>query len=220
MNKLEVKNLSHSYQDGMNKKKVLNDINVNFESGNFYAILGESGSGKTTFLSILSGLLKIENGDLIYNDKSIKKIGHNNYRLKMVNIIFQNYNLISYMTAVENVETLMDIRKVKVKNKKEEAYKLLRKVGINKETADRNVNLLSGGESQRVAIARSLASDIPILVADEPTGNLDNENEENIIKLFKKLAKDGKIVIVVTHSSKVANNADFVYKIKEGGIVK
>ena len=220
MNKLEVKNLSHSYQDGMKKKKVLNDINVNFESGNFYAILGESGSGKTTFLSILSGLLKIENGDLIYNDKSIKKIGHNNYRLKMVNIIFQNYNLISYMTAVENVETLMDIRKVKVKNKKEEAYKLLRKVGINKETADRNVNLLSGGESQRVAIARSLASDIPILVADEPTGNLDNENEENIIKLFKKLAKDGKIVIVVTHSSKVANNADFVYKIKEGGIVK
>lgn len=220
MNKLEVKNLSHSYQDGMKKKKVLNDINVNFESGNFYAILGESGSGKTTFLSILSGLLKIENGDLIYNDKSIKEIGYNNYRLKMVNIIFQNYNLISYMTAVENVETLMDIRKVKVKNKKEEAYKLLRKVGINKETADRNVNLLSGGESQRVAIARSLASDIPILVADEPTGNLDNENEENIIKLFKKLAKDGKIVIVVTHSSKVANNADFVYKIKEGGIVK
>lgn len=220
MNKLEVKNLSHSYQDGMKKKKVLNDINVNFESGNFYAILGESGSGKTTFLSILSGLLKIENGDLIYNNKSIKEIGYNNYRLKMVNIIFQNYNLISYMTAVENVETLMDIRKVKVKNKREEAYKLLRKVGINKETADRNVNLLSGGESQRVAIARSLASDIPILVADEPTGNLDSENEENIIKLFKKLAKDGKIVIVVTHSSKVANNADFVYKIKEGGIVK
>ena len=220
MNKLEVKNLSHSYQDGMKKKKVLNDINVNFESGNFYAILGESGSGKTTFLSILSGLLKIENGDLIYNNKSIKEIGYNNYRLKMVNIIFQNYNLISYMTAVENVETLMDIRKVKVKNKRKEAYKLLRKVGINKETADRNVNLLSGGESQRVAIARSLASDIPILVADEPTGNLDSENEENIIKLFKKLAKDGKIVIVVTHSSKVANNADFVYKIKEGGIVK
>ena len=219
MNKLEVKNLSHSYIDGMKKKKVLKDINVTFESGKFYAILGESGSGKTTFLSILSGLLNSQEGEILYNGENIKKGGLNNYRLTKVSIIFQNYNLIPYMTAIENVETLMDIRKEKG-NKKEKAYKYLKEVGIDRETANRNVQKLSGGEAQRVAIARSISSNIPIILADEPTGNLDDENEENIINIFKDLKKKEKIVIVVTHSSKLAKKADIVYELKKGELLK
>ena len=203
MNKLEVKNLSHSYIDGMKKKKVLKNINVTFESGKFYAILGESGSGKTTLLSILSGLLNVEEGEILFNEESIKKKGLNNYRLTKVGIVFQNYNLISYLTAKENVEILMNIRKSKEKNK---IYDYLKEVGIDEETADRNVLKLSGGEMQRVAIARCLSCNIPIILADEPTGNLDEENEENIINIFNKLKKD-KIIIVVTHSSKLAKKS-------------
>ena len=212
MNKLEVKNLSHSYIDGMKKKKVLKNINVTFESGKFYAILGESGSGKTTLLSILSGLLNVEEGEILFNEESIKKKGLNNYRLTKVGIVFQNYNLISYLTAKENVEILMNIRKSKEKNK---IYDYLKEVGIDEETADRNVLKLSGGEMQRVAIARCLSCNIPIILADEPTGNLDEENEENIINIFNKLKKD-KIIIVVTHSSKLAKKADVVYELKKG----
>lgn len=216
MNKLEVKNLSHSYVDGMKKKKVLKDINVTFESGKFYAILGESGSGKTTLLSIMAGLLNREEGEILFNGEDIKKKGLNNYRLTKVGIIFQNYNLIPYMTAKENVETLMDIRKNKDKNK---IYDYLKQVGIDKETADRNVLKLSGGEGQRVAIARCLSCNIPIILADEPTGNLDEENEENIIKVFNELKKD-KIVIVVTHSSRIAKKADIVYELKKGVLIE
>ena len=219
MNKLEIKNLSHSYVDGMKKKKVLNDLSLEFESGKFYAILGESGSGKTTFLSLIAGLLNAQEGEILFNGEDIKKNGLNNYRLTKMSIIFQNYNLIPYMTGVENIETLMNIRKEKSKSRKEKIYSLLKEVGIDKETANRNVQKLSGGEQQRVAIARSLSCDIPIILADEPTGNLDEENEEKIIEIFNKLKKD-KIVIVVTHSSKIAKRADVVYELKKGKLIK
>jgi putative ABC transport system ATP-binding protein len=200
----------------MKKNNVLKGINASFEEGKFYAILGESGSGKTTLLSLIAGLDSIQEGDILFNDKSLKKIGYNNYRLKYANIIFQAYNLISYMTAVENVIVAMDIMKVKEKNKKEYALKLLEKLGIEKETANRTVLKLSGGEQQRTAIARCMVGNVPIILADEPTGNLDEETEEKIINIFKDLTKEGKCVIVVTHSRKVADNADVIFKIKKG----
>lgn len=218
MSKIKVKNLSHTYQDGVKRKKVLNNISCEFETGKFYAILGESGSGKTTFLSLISGLDTIEEGDILYDDVSIKKIGYNKYRLNNVNIIFQSYNLIPYMTAQENVMVAMDIMKLKIKNKKEEALRLLKSLGIDENTATRTVLKLSGGEQQRVAIARSLVGDIDFIMADEPTGNLDEETEEKIIKIFRDLVKKGKCVIVVTHSKKVAENADKIYLIKGGDI--
>lgn len=218
MSKIKVRNLSHTYQDGVKRKKVLNNISCEFETGKFYAILGESGSGKTTFLSLISGLDTIEEGDILYDDVSIKKIGYNKYRLNNVNIIFQSYNLIPYMTAQENVMVAMDIMKLKIKNKKEEALRLLKSLGIDENTATRTVLKLSGGEQQRVAIARSLVGDIDFIMADEPTGNLDEETEEKIIKIFRDLVKKGKCVIVVTHSKKVAENADKIYRIKGGDI--
>ncbi len=218
MSKIIVRNLSHTYQDGIKKKRVLNNISCEFESGKFYAILGESGSGKTTLLSLLSGLDTIEEGDILYDDKSIKDIGYNNYRLNNVNIIFQSYNLIPYMTACENIEVAMDIMKLKIKNKREESLRLLNNLGIDNNTASRTVLKLSGGEQQRVAIARSLVGNIDFIMADEPTGNLDEKTEEKIIDVFKNLVSQGKCVIVVTHSNKVAKNADVIYRIKGGGI--
>lgn len=218
MSKIKVRNLSHTYQDGVKRKKVLNNISCEFETGKFYAILGESGSGKTTFLSLISGLDTIEEGDILYDDVSIRKIGYNKYRLNNVNIIFQSYNLIPYMTAQENVMVAMDIMKLKIKNKKEEALRLLKSLGIDENTATRTVLKLSGGEQQRVAIARSLVGDIDFIMADEPTDNLDEETEEKIIKIFRDLVKKGKCVIVVTHSKKVAENADKIYRIKGGDI--
>lgn len=218
MSKIKVMNLSHTYQDGIKRKKVLNNISCEFETGKFYAILGESGSGKTTFLSLISGLDTLQEGNIFYNDESIKKIGYSKYRLNNVNIIFQSYNLIPYMTALENVIVPMDIMHLKIKDKRKEALKLLNMLGIDNNTAERTVLKLSGGEQQRVAIARSLVGDIEFLMADEPTGNLDEETEERIIKIFRDLVDKEKCVIVVTHSKKVAQNADVIYRIKGGDI--
>lgn len=216
MNKLEVIDLKYSYQDGNRKNNVLKGINVTFESGKLYAIIGESGSGKTTLLSLISALDNIQDGDIKYNDKSIKKIGNSKFRLKYVNIVFQAYNLITYMTGIENVMTAIDISKIK--KGKYFAYELLNDVGIDKEKANRPVLKLSGGEQQRIAIARAMASEVPIIVADEPTGNLDEETEDKIIEIFKELAKENKIVIIVSHSKNIERKADIVYKIKKGVI--
>lgn len=220
MNKIEVVNLSHFYQDGMQMKKVLDNVSCSFESGKFYSILGQSGSGKTTLLSLLSGLDTIEEGDILYNGESIKKIGYNKYRNSYVNIIFQSYNLIPYMTAYENVEVALDIAGIKLnkEDKKEKILSTLNELGIDNSAAFRTVLKLSGGEQQRVAIARCLVIDIPFIMADEPTGNLDEDTEKKIIDIFKKLAKQGKGVIVVTHSKELADSSDKIYHIKGGGV--
>lgn len=220
MNKIEAVNLSHFYQDGMQMKKVLDNVSCSFESGKFYSILGQSGSGKTTLLSLLSGLDTIEEGDILYNGESIKKIGYNKYRNSYVNIIFQSYNLIPYMTAYENVEVALDIAGIKLskEEKKEKILSTLNELGIDNSAAFRTVLKLSGGEQQRVAIARCLVIDIPFIMADEPTGNLDEDTEKKIIDIFKKLAKQGKGVIVVTHSKELAESSDKIYHIKGGGV--
>lgn len=211
-NVLTIKNLSYSYQNGDRTQKVLNDINVEFESGKVYAIVGESGSGKTTFLSLLSALDKLQDGDIKFNSKSLREITGQEFRLKYVNIVFQSYNLIKYMTAAENVEVASDFD-----NKKIDPNKYLAKVGITEEEGKRLVNKLSGGQQQRVAIARALASNSPIIMADEPTGNLDEDTEDKIIDIFKDLAhKEDKIVIIVTHSREVAKRADKVLTLRRG----
>ena len=211
-NTLTIESLSYSYQNGDHTQKVLNDINVGFESGKVYAIVGESGSGKTTFLSLLSALDKLQDGDIKYNNKSLRHITGQEFRLKYVNIVFQSYNLIKYMTAAENVEVASDFD-----GHKADSNKYLEKVGITAEEGKRLVGKLSGGQQQRVAIARALASNSPIIMADEPTGNLDEDTEEKIIDIFRNLAhKDNKIVIIVTHSRRVANQADRVLTLRRG----
>jgi putative ABC transport system ATP-binding protein len=218
MNVIEVKELYHKYEDGQKMRTVLKDINIDFEEGKFYAILGASGSGKTTLLSLLSGLDTVQDGGILFEGKDIKDIGYTKYRKENVNVIFQSYNLINYMTALQNVMVAMDIKKVGYKNKKEKAYEILASLGIDKDTADRDVLKISGGEQQRTAIARALVHDSKVILADEPSGNLDDDTENEIVKIFKDLANKGKCVIIVTHSANVAKHADKIYEIKKGKI--
>jgi len=211
-NILKVENLEYSYKNASGEQKVLKGIDAEFKAGEMYAIVGESGSGKTTFLSLISALDKIQDGDITYNGKSVRKIGGSEFRLKYVNIVFQSYNLIKYMTARENVQVAIDFDKRKVN-----PDRYLAQVGLTEEEGSRLVNKLSGGQQQRVAIARAIASNSPIIVADEPTGNLDEDTEEKIIDIFRELAhKDGKIVIIVTHSRRVAEHADKVLHLRRG----
>jgi putative ABC transport system ATP-binding protein len=213
---LKVENLNFSYDL---KKYVLKDINLEFEQGKIYGIFGKSGAGKTTLLSLMAGLEKLKEGDILYKDKSIKKINCDDYRSSEIGVIFQSYNLLPHLTALENVILSMDISKVKVKDKKKKAYELLKKVGLDEKKANRKILTLSGGEQQRVSIARALSYDSEIILADEPTGNLDKETEEDILKLLIDLAhKDNKCVIIISHSTKVKQKVDVVYYLLNGKI--
>ncbi len=215
---LEAKNVDYFYQDGDQRRFILKDTTVTFEKGRFYTILGQSGSGKTTFLSLLSALDTPKSGEVLYNGENIQKIGYERYRRDDISIIFQSYNLIPYLTAAENVQVPMAITDNQLPDdKKAVAYNLLDYIGITRDKADRMVNQLSGGEQQRVAIARALATNVDIIMADEPTGNLDEEMEQEIVDIFKELAhQHGKCVIVVTHSNEIAQQADEVLYLRKG----
>ncbi|WP_429966534.1 ABC transporter ATP-binding protein [Enterococcus sp. AZ058] len=222
MTLLETKAVDYYYQDGDQRRYILKETSVSFEKGTFYAILGQSGSGKTTFLSLISALDSPKSGHVLYEGTDIEKIGHENYRRDDISIIFQSYNLIPYLSAVENVLVPMAITKNQLPdNQREVAYNLLDYIGITKEKADRLVNQLSGGEQQRVAIARALATNVDIILADEPTGNLDEEMEQEIIDIFKELAHvHNKCVIVVTHANEIAQQADEVLYLRKGVLSK
>lgn len=216
MNKLVISDLKYTYEDQAEPVQVLKGVSAEFREGELYAIQGESGSGKTTLLSLLSALEEVQDGDIEYNGQSIREIGLSDFRLKYVNIVFQSFNLIKYMTAAENVQVAIDFAG---KSGSDDPLKYLKKVGLDASISSRLVNKLSGGQQQRVAIARALASSVPAIVADEPTGNLDEDTEAKIIEVFKELAhKDKKIVIIVTHSRKVAEHADKVLKLSRGKI--
>ncbi|MBU3090755.1 ABC transporter ATP-binding protein [Clostridium sp. CF011] len=218
---LEFKNVSYHFQDGSKKTTILKQIGFKFEKGNFYTILGSSGSGKTTFLALASGLDTSKAGEILYEKKNITNIGLTNYRNKYIGIVFQSYNLIPYMSALQNVLTAMEITKNKIENKKQKAYDLLEKMGLTKDEAHRNVLKLSGGQQQRVAIARALSSEGDLIIADEPTGNLDADIASDIVTIFKSLAhRENKCVIVVTHSSEVASQSDVILRLKGGVLVK
>lgn len=222
MSVLKVENLCKEYQDGDSARIILDNINYSFEKGNMYTIVGESGSGKTTFLSILAGLDTPTSGSVYYHDTNILKIGLTKYRNDNMSIVFQNYNLINYLTALENVIIAMDIdnHSSKAKNKnnvKDHAKELLEKVGITGNKQNRYVSKLSGGEQQRVAIARALATSPDLILADEPTGNLDSKTGKEIIKILKDLSeKENKCVIIVTHSSDVEKVSDVKIKLEDG----
>ncbi|NWK72590.1 ABC transporter ATP-binding protein [Bacillus paramycoides] len=206
---LQFKNINYYYTSAHEKTAILEDANFSFQQGCFYTILGPSGSGKTTTLSLGCGLDVPKSGYVLYKGEDIQKIGLDRYRNQHVSIIFQSYNLITYMTALQNVLTPMEITGVDVKNKKARALELLKMVGLTETQAKRNVLQLSGGQQQRVAIARALSCNVDLVIADEPTGNLDQETSIEIIELFKELAhKENKCIIVVTHSLEVAKQSD------------
>nr|WP_250317110.1 ABC transporter ATP-binding protein [Streptococcus lutetiensis] len=190
------------------------DINLSFEKGKIYAILGRSGSRKTTFLSLLASLDSPKAGKVYLDYKDINKLGLSNYRKNAVSTIFQAYNLMTYMTARQNVQTAFEITNTTVDNAKiEELFDL---VGISKEMIDKPVLQLSGGQQQRVAIVRALATNHDIIIADESTGNLDEETTQDIVNIFKDIARQqNKTVIIVTHETAVAKETDVVFELKK-----
>lgn len=213
---LSIMNASYRYNDALEDEYALKDINYDFEKGKIYAIRGRSGTGKTTLLSLISGLERCTSGKIIYDGKNLKDINLDSYRNSQIGIVFQSYNLLPYMTASENIVLSMDVSGIKIPNKKKRAIELMESVGLKSSYADRKVLKLSGGEQQRVAIARSLSYNPKMIIADEPTGNLDKQTESEILDIFKNLAhKEGKCVIIVTHSSNVCDVADEVYDLKK-----
>ena len=218
MSLLETNHVDYYYQDGDQRRYILKDASVAFEKGKLYSILGQSGSGKTTFLSLISALDAPKEGTVLLEDKDIKEIGYDYFRRNKISIIFQSYNLVPYLTAAENVLVPMSITDNELPaNHQEVAYNLLDYIGITKEKANRLVNQLSGGEQQRVAIARALATNVDIILADEPTGNLDEEMEQEIVDIFKELAHThNKCVIMVTHSNEIAQQADERLYLRKG----
>ncbi|ACQ51834.1 ABC transporter ATP-binding protein [Clostridium botulinum] len=208
---LEFKNVNYSYKDAGKELIILDSVDFNFESGKFYTILGPSGSGKTTALSLASALDSPKSGEILYEGNDIKKIGLTNYRNQYIGIVFQAYNLINYMTGIQNIVTAMEITKNEISDRKQKAYELIEKVGLKREEGERSVLNLSGGQQQRVAIARALSTNAKIILADEPTGNLDSKTSVDIIKLFQKLAhEDDKCIIMVTHSLEIASMSDVI----------
>ena len=201
---LELKNVSYAYEKG---KTILANISTELNTGKMYAILGPSGSGKTTLLSLLGGLDTPAQGSVLFDGGDIKAKGLEHHRRNNISLIFQSYNLIDYMTPMENVQLTAKL----------DAGPILERLGLEQDEITRNVLKLSGGQQQRVAIARALASDAPIILADEPTGNLDADTADEITAILKESAHTfGKCVVVVTHSADVAKQADAVLEIKRG----
>ncbi len=213
---LKLENVSYRYQDAPKDQYVFQNRNYEFEQGKMYAIKGKSGSGKTTLLSIITGLEKCTEGNVFYEEKNLKKMNLDRFRNTEIGIVFQSYNLLPRLTAMENIILSMEVSKVKVKNKKEKALELMKSVGLSEEHAKRKILKLSGGEQQRIAIARSLSYNPKIIIADEPTGNLDKETENDILTIFENLARqENKCIIIVTHSQNVCDKMDVVYELKK-----
>ncbi len=204
MSIMEIRNIRYSYDD---KRNVLKNVNAELEAGKMYAILGASGCGKTTLLSLLGGLDSPQSGQILYNGEGIEKAGLAAHRKNHVAFIFQSYNLIDYLTPRENVALTSKVPPMPV----------LERMGLTEEESRRNVLKLSGGQQQRVAIARALASDASVILADEPTGNLDEDTAVGITNILKECAHQmGKCVIIVTHSNDLAKQADVVFRLKKG----
>ncbi len=204
MSILEMRNLQYAYENG---KPVLRGVNAQMKQGKMYAILGPSGSGKTTLLSLLGGLDSPTSGQILYQGEDITLTGLANHRRGHVAFIFQSYNLIDYLTPMENVSLTSKLPPLSI----------LEQLGLTAEESRRNVLKLSGGQQQRVAIARALASNAQVILADEPTGNLDEDTADEITATLKDSAhKSGKCVVIVTHSNALAKQADVVLRLKKG----
>ena len=217
MNSLSAKEVFYEYRNSFQTVKAVNGISYDFEPGRVYAVVGVSGSGKTTFLSLLAGLDIPTEGKIEFDGNATSDIDRNNYRLNHVSVIYQNFNLFYHLTVLENAAYPLYVKKMPKAAAEELAKEKLLKVGITESQFRRLPNMLSGGEQQRVAIARALACGSEIILADEPTGNLDSKNSRNIVGILKNLAHEEKrCVIIVTHDPSVAEEADIVLKMEDG----
>lgn len=220
MNQLCAKNICYTYQSKYQKVEALKDITCEFEKGKLYAIVGSSGCGKTTLLSLLAGLSLPTSGAITVDGKKLESDKLEIHRRDHVSVIFQSFHLFPALTVLENVLYPMQIKKCHKKIDIEKAKNILNSVGIFEPSYKKLPVMLSGGEQQRVAIARALSSDAKFILGDEPTGNLDSENSDNVIKIFKQLVKEQYCVILVTHDLNIAKQADVVYRMKDGKLCK
>ncbi|MCI9225959.1 MAG: ABC transporter ATP-binding protein [Acutalibacter sp.] len=219
MSVLSAEELSFTYQSKYQKVHALNNVSCNFELGRFYAIVGQSGSGKTTLLSMLAGLGDPDEGRVASEGRTVREIGSERHRRENVSVIYQSFNLFPHLTILENVAYPMRVVRVPMRQAVPRAQELLAAVGLEDVDPRKRPAMLSGGQQQRVAIARALASEAKVLLADEPTGNLDSENGRNIITLLKYLAKEEKrCIIVITHDREIAAQADVIYRMRDGKI--
>ena len=217
MNSLVAKQVTYEYRNAVQTVKAVNGVSCDFQQGLVYALVGASGSGKTTFLSLLAGLDVPTSGTIELDGESTSNMNRDAYRLNHVSVIYQNFNLFQHLTVLENAAYPLYVRKMPKKKADELAAEKLVQVGLKEDQFKRLPNMLSGGEQQRVAIARALASGSEIILADEPTGNLDSTNSQNIVEILRQLAHENdRCVIIVTHDPAVAEAADMVLKMKDG----
>ncbi len=217
MSSITLSNVSYSYRGKYQTVRAVNGVSYDFEPGKCYAIIGKSGSGKTTLLSLMAGLDLPTEGEILVDGKSTKEWDRNKMRRDAVSVIYQNYNLFPLLTVGENIQYPLKLRGMRKKEAVELAKKTRERVELPETYDNRLPNHLSGGEQQRVAIARTLAQGCKIILADEPTGNLDTANTRNIVEILRELAhEDGCTVIIVTHDPAVAEQADAVLQMKDG----
>lgn len=223
MSIIEAKNIKKDFLIGKNKVNILKDVSAEIQKGEFVTIIGESGSGKSTFLNILAGFMPPTEGSLIINNTDISKFNENQlalFRRDNLGFVFQSYNLIPQLTALGNIEMPLIFSGIPKKERRERALEMLKKVGLENRR-DHKPSELSGGQQQRISIARALINNPKIVLADEPTGNLDSKNSEEILSILKELnEKISQTFVIVTHSPNVSPYADKIIKIADGQVVK
>ena len=220
MSVVSAKEVTYEYRNAYQTVRAVNGVSCEFEKGLVYAIVGSSGSGKTTFLSLLAGLDVPTTGTIELDGRSTAEIDRDAYRLNHVSVIYQNFNLFQHLTVLENAAYPLYVRKMGSKDTDAVAREKLLQLGLTEDQLGRLPNMLSGGEQQRVAIARALASGSEIILADEPTGNLDSTNSRSIVGILRDLAHEhDRCVIIVTHDPAVADAADVVLKMKDGKLI-
>lgn len=220
MKSLQASGVTYTYQTKYQAVHALNGVDAEFLPGHMYAVVGASGSGKTTLLSLLAGLDVPTGGDVFWDGRSTSKLDRDAYRREHVSVIYQNFNLFAHLTVLENVAYPLYMRKMPRGEANDVARDKLFSVGIKEEQFSRMPNMLSGGEQQRAAIARALSSGSEVVLADEPTGNLDGGNGRNVVDILKRLSyEEGRCVIVVTHDALVAGAADVTLQIRDGKVI-
>lgn len=220
MSILEVRNVSYTYQSQYQKTQALKNVSLSFEEGTVYAVTGKSGSGKTTLLSLMAGLDLPTEGEILCEGKATSEMDLSAYRRTKAAVIYQSFRLLPLLTAAENIMFPLELNGMGAREAKKQAVRLMKRVSLPKNYADRYPTMLSGGEQQRVAIARALAMNTKILLADEPTGNLDSTNSENIMNILCELAhSEGYCVIIVTHDDSIAAASDYVIHMNDGCVI-
>ena len=223
MSILTIDHISKYYNlDGTNPERALNDVTLEIAPGKITAIYGPSGCGKTSLLSIISGLDSQYQGNLYFKNQNMRDFSERDltyFRKAHIGFVFQNFNLIPHQSVLENVKMPLYVKNMTDKEMVKIAERELSRLGIG-DFIKKNVKQLSGGQKQRVAIARALVNNPEMIVADEPTGSLDSQSQENVLEIFKDLAEAGKTVIIVTHNPEVADYADVVIKMKDGEVVE